>query len=237
MALDVAMATLAGHSDWLAPYPFAELDIVTTPTSALGVEYPGIIANTARMYDIDSQTAAGVPWGVILESTTAHEVGHQWFYSLVGNDQLDEPWLDEALTQYATYHYYLDRYGRRAAKATSTRWSVVGSGSTAKPFPSACPWPDYEGAEYGAIVYGRGPVFVRALADEMGQETFDAFLRDYVTSNWLGIATADSFRALAESHCDCDLGPLFAEWVYQVTQTWYPIEPILIFFATKMCYK
>src|SRR5207247_1401289 len=25
-----------------------------------------------------------------------HEASHQWFYSLVGNDQLNAPWLDEA---------------------------------------------------------------------------------------------------------------------------------------------
>ncbi|MEZ4517188.1 MAG: M1 family metallopeptidase [Chloroflexota bacterium] len=111
MALDVAMATVADHSEWLAPYPFTELDLVATPTSALGVEYPGIIANTERMYDITKTAANGTPWSIYLESTTAHEVGHQWFYSLVGNDQLNEPWLDEALVQYATYHYYLDRYG------------------------------------------------------------------------------------------------------------------------------
>jgi aminopeptidase N len=215
LALDVALATLRNHSDWLVEYPYTELDIVATPTSALGVEYPGIIANTARMYDINAQTAGGVPWGVILESTTAHEVGHQWFYGLVGNDQLNEPWLDEALTQYATYRYYLDRYGPAGGDSYFSsllgRWARVDSEAV----PIGLPVGAYEEAEYGAIVYGRGPVFVRALADEMGQDTFDAFLRDYVTTFRLGTATTADFRALAESYCDCDLAPLFAEWVYE----------------------
>jgi aminopeptidase N len=48
----------------------------------------------------------------------------------------------------------------------------------------------------------------------MGQETFDAFLRDYHESNAWGIVTTEAFRALAEGHCDCDLGQLFEEWVY-----------------------
>jgi hypothetical protein len=215
LALDVALATLRNHSAWLAPYPYTELDIVATPTSALGVEYPGIIANTQRMYDINAQTAAGVPWGVVLESTTAHEVGHQWFYGLVGNDQLNEPWLDEALTQYATYRYYLDRYGESGGEAYFDnllgRWARVDNEAV----PIGLPVGAYEEAEYGAIVYGRGPVFVRALADAMGRDTFDAFLRDYVTTYRLDIATTAEFRALAETYCDCDLGPLFAEWVYE----------------------
>lgn len=213
LALDVAMAALAGNSDWLGAYPFAELDVVATPTSALGVEYPGIIANTERMYDINAMAGRGVPWSVILESTTAHEVGHQWFYSLVGSDQLNEPWLDEALTQYATYRYYLDRYGPSGGQAFFDsllgRWDSVDR----EPVPIGRPVSGYDEVEYGAIVYGRGPVFVRELAETMGQETFDAFLRDYISANRLGTATTDSFRALAEQHCACDLGPLFDEWV------------------------
>jgi aminopeptidase N len=30
-----------------------------------------------------------------------HETAHQWFYSLVGNDQARDPWLDEALATWA----------------------------------------------------------------------------------------------------------------------------------------
>ena len=36
------------------------------------------------------------------EIVVAHEVAHQWWYSLVGNDQIDEPWLDEAFAQFTT---------------------------------------------------------------------------------------------------------------------------------------
>lgn len=213
MAAEVAAAALETHGAWLTPYPYTELDIVTTPTSALGIEYPGIIVGTLRMYDIDAQTGSGVPFSVILESTTAHEVGHQWFYNLVGNDQLDEPWLDEALVQYITYRYFLDRYGSAGGESYFSslegRWARVDEAE----IPIGRPVAGYDEAEYGAIVYGRGPIFVRALAEAMGQETFDAFLRDYVTQFSWGIGTTAEFRALAEQHCACDLGELFAAWV------------------------
>jgi aminopeptidase N len=73
----------------------------------------------------------------------------------------------------------------------------------------------YQGAEYGAIVYGRGAIFVDTLAKEMGREAFDSFMRDYYQSHKWGIGTGEDFRQQAESHCGCDLGPLFEEWVYQ----------------------
>ena len=49
----------------------------------------------------------------------------------------------------------------------------------------------------------------------MGEETLNAFLRDYYQSNKWGIATGAALKALAEKHCDCDLTPLFADWVYE----------------------
>ena len=74
---------------------------------------------------------------------------------------------------------------------------------------------EYEGPEYSAIVYGRGPLFVETLAEKMGQDTFDSFLADYVSQYQWKVATTESFRQLAEAHCACDLGDLFEEWVYE----------------------
>jgi aminopeptidase N len=56
-------------------------------------------------------------------------------------------------------------------------------------------------------------LFFLALADQMGQESFDTFLRDYYQQNKWGIASGADLKALAEEQCDCDLSPLFAEWV------------------------
>lgn len=214
-ALDVAGEALRSFSERLGPYPYTELDIVTTPTPALGIEYPGVIVGTLRMYDVEASTQAGVPYSAILESTTAHEVGHQWFYNLIGNDQLDEPWLDEAVVSYATYRYYVDRYGQAAGdqyfENFNGRWARV----EAEPIPIGLPVTAYDETEYGAIVYGRGPVFVRELEETMGREAFDTFMRDYSAAFRWGTSTTAAFRAMAEEHCDCDLGSLFEAWVYR----------------------
>ena len=215
LALDVAAATLAINEARLSPFPYTELDIVTTPTDALGIEYPGLIVGTLRMYDIAAETRAGVPMSDILESTTAHEVVHQWFYNLVGNDQLDEPWLDESMTGYHTYRYYVDRYGQSAGDAYfanfAGRWESVDRAE----IPIGLPVAAYQGAEYGAIVYGRGPFFLRELEETLGRETFDAFMRDYAATYRWGISDTMAFRALAETHCNCDLEQLFTDWVYE----------------------
>jgi hypothetical protein len=210
-AAAVAAEAIRIFSDRFGPYPYTELDIVATPTLALGVEYPGIIAITQREYDPDDPLFANN----YLETTVAHEVAHQWFYNIVGNDQLNEPWLDEALAQYATWLYLVDRYGEASARPYEESWHGRLERASSPPLPIGLPVSAYEGADYSAIIYGRGPLFLQALAEAMGQTTFDAFLRYYVQQQEWEIATTDSFQTLAEAQCQCDLTKLFQEWVYE----------------------
>ena len=196
-----------------APYPYTELDLVATPNLVFGIEYPGAIALTTRIYEEGNGQRGSAETG-ILESTVAHEVGHQFFYNLVGNDQLDDPWLDEALAQFVTLQYYLDLYGEDGPQgfraSLTSRWNRV----QFEKIPIGLPVAAYHGSEYGAIVYGRGPLFFEALRDEMGIEAFDAFLKDYTETFSWDIATPGLLQSLAEKHCACDLDALFDEWVY-----------------------
>lgn len=212
LALRVAVEALALFDERLGPYPYTEFDVIGTPMRWLGIEYPGMTTISLAMYDLDS-VVADVPAPVMLEGTVVHEVAHQWFYNVVGNDQIDEPWLDEALAQYLTGLYYREVYGDQAEQdyrlSWNSRWDRIGS----EPIPIGRPTSGYAPEEYSPIVYGRGPLFVAALEDLMGREEFAEFLHDYYRANTWGIATGDSFRALAEQHCECDLGEMFRLWV------------------------
>ena len=216
IVLNQAEAALQSYNERFGPYPFTEFDLVSTTTFALGVEYPGIVAILLDLYNPDGRVR-GTPTGPLLEGVVAHEVAHQWFYSEVGNDQVDEPWLDEALAQYATLLYYQDVYGEAGANgfhsSLERRWKRVNQAD----IPIGLPVASYDESSYGAIVYGRGPLFVELLAETMGQEKFDAFLRDYYQTFKWDIATGDDFKQLAEQHCACDLTSLFEAWVYPKT--------------------
>ena len=149
-----------------------------------------------------------------LEGTVAHEVGHQWFYNLVGNDQLDDPWLDESLTQFITLQYFTDEYGQAGSREfrqdLEGRWAYIGNTG----IPVGLPVKEYSNAEYSGIVYGRGGLFFEALRDEMGSEIFDTFMKDYTQSNAWDIATPEKLKAKAEEHCGCNLTKLFKKWIY-----------------------
>jgi aminopeptidase N len=208
MALTQAVQALQSFNEHFGPYPFTELDLAATPNLALGVEYPGLVVIRGELYEAGQDNR-------LLESVVAHEVAHQWFYNVVGNDQVDEPWVDEALAQHATLLYYLDVYGPGGAAAfrgsLERRWERLDKAE----IPIGLPVRAYTVAEYSAIVYGRGPLFLEALAESMGQESFAAFLKDYYQHFRWNIATTAAFKELAESHCQCNLTPLFEKWVYE----------------------
>jgi len=213
LALDTAVTAIQDYSERYSPYPYTKFDIVAITTDSGGVEFPGMTALDIEMYD-PQEEFDGEPSGDYLKAITAHEVGHQWFYNLVGNDQLDEPWLDEALTEYITWQYYKDLYGAKGnqyyKQAMQESWDEVGGAKT----PIGLPASTYSEDEYDAIVYGRGALFLDVLANQMGQEKFDQFLRDYVQENAWSNVTAEGFKQLAEKTCNCNLTPLFQEWVY-----------------------
>ncbi|MEN8172209.1 MAG: M1 family metallopeptidase [Chloroflexota bacterium] len=212
-ALTFTVDALESFNTRLGVYPYTEFDVISSPMQALGIEYPGIVGIVINIYDL-----GGVSWGIpneiMMEGTVVHEVGHQWFYNVVGNDQSNDPWLDEAIVQYITGLYYRDTYDETAEQSWQRTWSDRWERVNREDIPIGLPAGSYSGGEYGAIVYGRGPIFIAMLEKEMGRETFDIFLRDYYQDHKWGISTAAAFQAAAEEHCECDLSNLFNAWVY-----------------------
>jgi aminopeptidase N len=200
----------------LGPYPYTRLLLAPVPLQgAYGSEFPGAVLLASRVYDL-SLVERGVPARVLLESTVAHEVAHevahQWFFGTVGSDQVQEPWLDEGLAQYATWLYYRERYGTPAAEQVrssfESRWERVGK----TPIPIGKPVAGYTMQEYGAIIYGRAPLFLLALSGKLGETAFHGFLREFTRRYRWRMATGAEFLAMAEERCGCSLQELTRIW-------------------------
>lgn len=214
IGLDVAAKAIEVFSEHFSPYPYSEFDIVSTPTQAYGVEYPGMTAIARRLYTSED-TGDPAQTRIYFESTIAHEVAHQWFYNMVGDDQVHAPWLDEALAQYATGIYFQDKYGSQAASQYRQSWEGRWAQVNFAEIPIGKPVSAYSENEYGPIVYGRGPIFLETLAKQMGEDVFSAFLKEYSNQYQWKIATPAEFQQMAEDQCGCDLNPLFKQWVFE----------------------
>jgi hypothetical protein len=206
-ALSYAVDAMRVFNEYFGPYPYSELDVVETPTTAGGIEYPGLVVIAQRLYD---------QGGGFAEFVVAHEVAHQWWYALVGNDQVDEPWLDEALAQYSTLLYYEEVRGSRVAEEVRRRSfeepyeRLVSEGLDA---PVGQPVRAFSGEDYGPVVYGKGPLFFQALRDEVGDAEFQSLLRAYLDAFRYGIATPEGFLGVAEKVSDRELDSLYQKWI------------------------
>lgn len=194
------------YTELFGPYPFAELDIVETYTNAGGIEYPGLIVVQDDAWNsLDS----------FLEVVVAHEVAHQWWYSLIGNDQTAFPWVDESLAQYTTAIYYGKAYGPGVDDAVlasyERSWREYRGQNGDQTIGG--PVTDYPDNAYYYIVYQKGPLFFDALADTYGQSEVLAALSDYFMAYRYGIVTPDDMQASFEASLGADLDALFAEWV------------------------
>ena len=84
-----ARASMRTFSAGFGAYPYPEVDVVASAfTTFGGMEYPQIVFSNPDRY------------------TVAHELAHQWWWGIVGNDEFAEPWLDESLATWSMYLPY-----------------------------------------------------------------------------------------------------------------------------------
>jgi aminopeptidase N len=134
----------------------------------------------------------------------------------VGNDQQDEPWLDEALTQYSTALFYELHEGWDGAvsEVLEPRYEQVAG--TREDDVISRPVAAYTESNYGPIVYAKGPLFFHALRQEVGDEIFTAILQTYLNTFRYDIASGMDLLDLAETISAQNLADVYREWLGDV---------------------
>jgi hypothetical protein len=168
-------------SGLFGPFPYPELRVTVIPGQNDGQEYPAALQlgdNVKRKK---------------LRSLVSHEVSHQWFYALVGNNQAEDPWLDEALATFGEAVVSGDAKEYRYTKISSKVVGLMGQ-------PMAY-WAQHGGSDrYDDAVYNQGAAVLLEARNRVGPEHFDPALRSYIETNAHRVATpadfADAFAGL-----------------------------------------
>ena len=197
-ALDIAADSLALFEELYGPYAYDSLTIGENGFFG-GMEYSAFISITDFAY----YTYSGQP-NSILAALVSHETAHQWWYSVVGNDQVYEPWLDESLAFYSELLYF-ERYHPEAVD-----WWWENRVLRFEPYGpvDATIYSYAESADFILSMYGQAALFTHDLRNLMGDKAFFAFLQDYYQTYAGQIVTADDFFATARRHTSADLDPL-----------------------------
>ena len=173
-------------ADWYGRYPYPEVDVVTGQFPWGSMEYPTYVA--------------AVPDTV----SVSHELAHQWWYALVGNNQYADPWLDESITHYSA----LRLTGEEGVDCANPPWQ----GPDDRITNGHDYWDGLPGGHYVVSVYLIGPCMLADLEQALGSDRMLAMLKSYAVAHRYGVSTPRDFGAAAQHASPVDLTPLWNRW-------------------------
>lgn len=194
-ALKYSKDSLKVFNKHFGKYPYGTYSVVLTEFPS-GMEYPTVVFISKEQFKEKLKKN--------LEQTIVHETAHQWWYGLVGNDQVNEAWLDEGLTTYSEVIYMENIYGKKAGDIyfednIEIGYDIVkgylekGDQTVNKPLSEFGDWGDY-----GPLVYTKAAMFLRDIKDEYDEEIFLDILNRYYQKYKYKIARTEDFLKVCE---------------------------------------
>jgi hypothetical protein len=177
--LDAAADAIRAYQARVGPYPYTTFKVAQS-AGGYGMESPGMI---------------WIPYGhgsANLRYLVSHETAHQWFYSLVGNDQARQPFADEATADFLAREITRTRRGSRCSTGLLDR-SIYS-------YSSAC---------YYEIVYIQGGNLLNEARRRMGSTAFWSALRKYVVAHRFGLTGTSTLLKTLDNGTPVDLSKLF----------------------------
>ncbi|WP_246637577.1 M1 family metallopeptidase [Crassaminicella profunda] len=207
-ATEAAENALKTFNKTYGKYPYGQYSVVQTNFPS-GMEYPGIVFIGEEYYSND--------YGNYLEIVIVHETGHQWWYGVVGNDEIDEAWLDESLTSYSEVVYARENFGERKGKEyhkyTNEEQYKNGVASI-KNETILRPLNEFEGwNDYGILVYNKGAMFLNTIYEKYGEDKFYDIMKKYYETYRFKNATTEDFKKVCEEVVGKKLDSLFNKWL------------------------
>ena len=204
------------YSRYYGDYPYNHITAVDGDLSAGGgMEYPNITV------------IASMPSKQMLEMVIMHEVGHNWFYGILGSNERYHTWMDEGLNEYSCIRYWQDKYKDQnerfviapfiqeklgIAKQLKFSWfeyfqysilSQIGN-----PQPLSLKADEFDGGNYG-LNYNKTAVFTRFLQHYLGEEKMDEIMQDYYETWKFKHPYPEDIRTVFEKHTNKDLNWYF----------------------------
>ncbi len=190
------------------PYPHATA-VLNTGSAGVGMEYPMI-------------TLIGMEWSdLALDEVITHEVGHNWFYGILGFNERDEGWLDEGLNTYYEQRYMTQFYGGQANGNISADPLLPQSALSSaqiihlyqvhigKDQPIATTSNALSSTNYWLNYYDLPQLWWAYLGDYLGQDVFDKMMQAFYAEWQFKHPTGKDVQGFFESYTKKDLSWLF----------------------------
>lgn len=217
-ALGFAKRAIIDFSEHFGRYPYDEYNVAETYFGG-GMEYPNLVMIGTSLYNSGSTA--------LLESVVAHETAHQWWYCLVGNDQCDDPWLDEAFAVYSDVLYHEWKYGPKAGKKHLNLQKFGYILWNGEEVPLGEGILSFGQQTYGPLIYNKGSCVLAMLRSLVGDEKFFTILSTYFNRYKFKLVELEDFIDSAEEVSGIELDWFFDQWLWDTGYTTYSLQDAL----------
>ncbi|MDR2090625.1 MAG: M1 family metallopeptidase [Clostridiales bacterium] len=207
--LQTAKNALDFFGGYYFKYPYKTYCVAETYLTAGGMEYPNLVLISRALREKDK------------EAVVVHETAHQWFYGIVGNDNLNHAWMDEGLSEFSTELYFL-RNGK-PLKANEYHHFNLGESRRFEEIvreinPGNVSMDKNIGDfvsnyEYVALTYSRGHMMFSDICRILGNEPFQKAMRLYVKRNKYKIAKKTNLVDALNECAQKDIRADIAKWI------------------------
>ncbi|MFZ6031258.1 MAG: M1 family metallopeptidase [Chloroflexota bacterium] len=220
-ALDAATKAVQHFGEWYGPYPYARLTVVDVPDGAGGaggMEYPTLIS--AGAIDPTGLNLMDGRFDRMLEVVVIHEIGHQWWQSMVAFNEAEEPWLDEGFTDYSTARLMQRAYGPASLiDAGNVKVSYIDmhrmiylASPQVPMYGRAWEFDAFNG--YEVATYSKPVLALSTLENILGEETMLAIMSTFFARYRFAHPTTQDFYRVAEEISGRELDWFFDGLVY-----------------------
>ena len=190
--IEYAKRAIDVFSERFGEYAYDSLALASVPFVAGGMEYGALCVVNEQLDAID------------IESVTAHEIAHQWWYGAVGSNNLTDAWQDEGLAEYSTYLYFYDTDRRELAQTILdsaynqySRFVELGQkvGEPVKGMLAGELSSFASNYHYTNLTYNKAFIMWDAAKMIMGEEALQSALKHYYKLNRFAIASTNDLYA------------------------------------------
>lgn len=185
------------YSSLVGEYPYNVVSVVEGPNSfGGGMEYPTItiISPTNNTKELDY--------------TIAHEVGHNWFYGILGSNERKHPWMDEGINSY--YEYLYSKHKDANFSTQEDEMLLETAVALKKDQPIATSSENLTESNYGLVAYYKTAKWTELLAKEMGVNVFNNAMKTYFDQWKFKHPQPNDFKTVMEEVGNKNLDTVFS---------------------------
>ncbi|MBL6659870.1 MAG: M1 family metallopeptidase [Crocinitomicaceae bacterium] len=219
------------YSLWNGNYPYSHVTAVDGTISAGGgMEYPNVtvIGNSSSKEE--------------LEIVIVHEVGHNWFYGIIGSNERVHGWMDEGINTLNEVRYIQTKYPgntRLSDMVLNGRFHLndldyhdmadliyrfIHTAGADQPIETHSA--EFSSANYGIVMYQKTGLVFYYLKDYLGDLEFDRIMHVYFDQWKFKHPQPEDLRMLFEQETGKDLSWFFDDLIQTTNHVDYKIRGV-----------